>query len=124
MHGGLQMDEVPAVDRLAVAGYLGRINVETFLPPPAAAPARPVAWGPPRPGDWRTYNGSDSGNRYSPLTRITRENVASLKVKWVFPMQHFGLEVTPLAADGVLYVDRTTGAVLLATPFLRRVDWA
>ena len=29
---------------------------------------------------------------------------ASLKLKWVFPIPYFGLEVTPLAADGVLYV--------------------
>ena len=63
-----------------------------------------MTWGPPQPGDWLTYNGSDSGNRYSPLKQITRENVASLRVKWVFPIQHFGLETTPIAADGVLYV--------------------
>ena len=84
-------------------------------------------------GDWRTYNGSDSANRYSPLTQITRANVGSLKVKWVFPMPHFGLEVTPLAADGVLYVtgpnqvvalDAVTGRALwtlLASAYTR--DW-
>ena len=30
--------------------------------------------------------------------------MSSLKLKWVFPIPYFGLEVTPLAADGVLYV--------------------
>jgi PQQ-dependent dehydrogenase (methanol/ethanol family) len=44
------------------------------------------------------------GNRYSPLKQISTANVSSLKLKWVFPIQHFGLETTPLAADGVLYV--------------------
>ena len=97
----------------ALARYLRRINVETIIPPPAAGLARTVAWGPPQPGDWRTYNGSDSANRYSPLTQITRANVASLKVKWVFPMPHFGLEVTPLAADGVLYVTGPNQVVAL-----------
>jgi PQQ-dependent dehydrogenase (methanol/ethanol family) len=92
---------------------LRRINVETIIPPPPAGPARAVAWGPPQPGDWRTYNGSDSGNRYSPLTQITRANVASLKLKWVFPMPYFGLEVTPLAADGVLYVTGPNQVVAL-----------
>jgi PQQ-dependent dehydrogenase (methanol/ethanol family) len=105
--------DAPADDLLVLARYLRRINVETIIPPPAAAPARTVAWGPPEPGDWRTYNGSDSANRYSPLTGITRENVASLKVKWVFPMPHFGLEVTPLAADGVLYVTGPNQVVAL-----------
>jgi PQQ-dependent dehydrogenase (methanol/ethanol family) len=105
--------DLPADDLLALARYLRRINVETILPPPAARPARTVAWGPPQPGDWRTYNGSDSANRYSPLTRITRANVASLTLKWVFPMPYFGLEVTPLAADGVLYVTGPNQVVAL-----------
>jgi PQQ-dependent dehydrogenase (methanol/ethanol family) len=30
--------------------------------------------------------------------------VSALKLKWIFPIDYFGLEVTPLAADGVLYV--------------------
>jgi mono/diheme cytochrome c family protein len=111
--------ELAADDLTALVRYVRRVNAETILPPPPAA--RTVAWGPPQPGDWRTYNGSDSANRYSPLTGITRDNVASLKVKWVYPLSHFGLEVTPLAADGVLYVtgpnqvaalDARTGAAL------------
>ena len=67
--------DLPADDLLALARYLRRINVETIIPPPADVPARKGAWGPPQPGDWRTYNGSDSANRYSPLTQITRANV-------------------------------------------------
>ena len=104
--------DVPADDLLALARYLRRINVETVIPPPAA-PVRPITLGPPQPGDWRTYNGQDSGNRYSPLTGITRGNVASLQLKWVFPMPHFGLEVTPLAADGILYVTGPNQVVAL-----------
>ncbi len=112
--------DVGADDLTALVRYLRSINVETILPPqPAASGA--FAWGLPQPGDWRTYNGSDSANRYSLLAGITRDNVASLKVKWVYPLSHFGLEVTPLAADGVLYVtgpnqvvalDARTGAAL------------
>src|SRR4051794_22051097 len=97
--------ELPAADLLALARYLRRINAETIIPaPPAAEPGRATAWAAPRPGDWRTYNGNDSANRYSPLAQITPDNVATMKLKWVFPIQHFGLETTPLAADGVLYV--------------------
>ena len=96
--------DLPDGDRAALARYLLRLNVDTILKPPVAATTRPVVWGPPQPGDWRTYNGSDSGNRYSPLKEITRANVSSLKLKWVFPLQYFGLETTPLAADGVMYV--------------------
>jgi PQQ-dependent dehydrogenase (methanol/ethanol family) len=97
--------DLAANDRATLAGYLLRINVETITKPaPLAATTRPTTWGAPQPGDWRTYNGSDSGNRYSPLEQITTANVATLELKWVFPIQYFGLETTPLAADGVLYV--------------------
>ncbi len=104
--------DLPADELLALARYLRRLNVETIIPPPAA-PARAAAWGPPRPGDWRSYNGSDSANRYSPLSGITATNVAALKLKWVFPMPYSGLEVTPLAADGVLYVTGPNQVVAL-----------
>ena len=75
----------------------------------------------PKPGDWLTYNGNLSGNRFSPLTQINTTNVGQLRLKWIFTvplwkqflpdtayfkenMKYFGLEVTPLAADGIMYV--------------------
>ncbi|MCC7157879.1 MAG: PQQ-binding-like beta-propeller repeat protein [Bryobacterales bacterium] len=94
---------LPDADLQALARYLRRINADTILSPAAEA-VRPVTWGPPQPGDWLTYNGDVSGNRYSPLKQINTANVASLKLKWIFPIQHFGLEVSPLAASGVVYV--------------------
>jgi PQQ-dependent dehydrogenase (methanol/ethanol family) len=113
--------DLPADELLALARHLRRINNDTILTPLASDAAPRITWGPPQPGDWLTYNGDESGNRYSPLNQITRQNVASLHVKWVFPIQHFGLETTPIAADGVLYVtgpnqvfalDALTGAAL------------
>ena len=58
----------------------------------------------PRPGDWLTYNGQLTGNRYSELAQINRTNVDKLGVKWIFPVPHFGLEVTPVVADGIMYI--------------------
>jgi PQQ-dependent dehydrogenase (methanol/ethanol family) len=74
----------------------------------------------PRPGDWLTYNGDLSGNRYNELAQINTSNAKQLRLKWVFTvplwkqllpdtsyfhlnMQYFGLEVVPLVADGVMY---------------------
>ncbi len=97
--------DLPAADLTALVTYLRRINVNTILQsmaPPALA--RKLTWGPPQPGDWLTYNGNLSANRYSPLDQIRVSNVSSLKLQWVFPLPYFGLETTPLAADGVLYV--------------------
>jgi PQQ-dependent dehydrogenase (methanol/ethanol family) len=97
--------DLPAADLVTLAKYLRRINADTvFGPVTATAPTRKITWDAPQPGDWLTYNGSDSANRYSPLKQIGAANVSSLKLKWVFPIPHFGLETTPLAAGGVLYV--------------------
>ena len=68
------------------------------------AAGRRVTWRDPQPGDWLTYNGNLSANRYSELKQIDTANVGRLQLKWLFPIPHFGLEVTPLEADGVMYV--------------------
>jgi PQQ-dependent dehydrogenase (methanol/ethanol family) len=115
--------------------YLGRLT--------GPAPGKPVATGPPlpggiefsrivdpRPGDWLTYNGKLDGNRYSELTQINTSNVNKLAVRWTFPialwaqllpdtpyfvenMKYFGLEVTPIVADGVMYLTGPHQAVAL-----------
>ena len=58
----------------------------------------------PAPGDWPSYHGRLDGNRHTALSQITPENVARLKLKWVFPINHNVLEVTPVVMDGVMYV--------------------
>lgn len=75
----------------------------------------------PKPGDWLTYNGNLSGNRYSPLTQINGSNVGKLALQWTFSiplwaqflpdtpyfhenMRYFGLETVPLVADGIMYL--------------------
>jgi PQQ-dependent dehydrogenase (methanol/ethanol family) len=75
----------------------------------------------PKSGDWPTYNGNLSGNRYSELTQINAENVNKLSLKWTFSiplwaqffpdtpyyrenMRYFGLETVPIVADGMMYV--------------------
>src|SRR5437667_3527726 len=75
----------------------------------------------PQPGDWLTYNGKLSGNRYSELNQINAGNVNKQGVKWTFSiplwsqflpdtpyfhenMRYFGLEVVPIVADGIMYV--------------------
>ena len=58
----------------------------------------------PKPGDWPTYHGSLSGNRYSALTQINTSNVKNLAVQWTASLPFAGLETTPLVSDGVMYV--------------------
>ena len=76
-------------DLWSLARYLLSINVETIVAPvPAVEPTRKTVWSAPQPGDWRTYNGNDSANRYSPLQQITTANVPNIAA-------------TPAAADTI-----------------------
>src|SRR5262249_37869346 len=64
------------------------------------------------PTRWLTFSGDYSGQRHSPLTQITPDNVGSLVAQWTFQTDNPGrFETTALVLDGVLYV---TGANNLA----------
>ncbi len=78
------------------------------------------------PGDWPAYGRDPGGARFSPLTQITRDNVARLQVAWTY---HTGmpdltgmghrppaLEVTPIVVDGTMYVSTPTGIVAALDP--------
>ena len=98
---GMPAFNLPSADLDAVAAYVHALNFGTTVAPP---PGMHITWGKPKPGDWLTYNGNLNGNRYSSLKQLNTSNVAGLKLKWMFPITNFGLEVTPLEADGVMYV--------------------
>src|SRR5215470_13882404 len=59
------------------------------------------------PGNWLTYSGNYHAHRFSPLTQITPENVAKLKVAWVYQIpavKDSAFETSPIVVDGVMYV--------------------
>ena len=57
------------------------------------------------PARWLTYSGDYGGQRHSPLTQITPENVHQLAAQWTFQTNTLGsFQTTPLVIDGVLYV--------------------
>jgi PQQ-dependent dehydrogenase (methanol/ethanol family) len=58
----------------------------------------------PKTGDWPTYYGSLSGNRYSALDQINLRNASQLQLRWIYPIQYQPLETTPLVSGGVMYV--------------------
>jgi PQQ-dependent dehydrogenase (methanol/ethanol family) len=125
----LRRDEVAAIEREASSYMPALKSTDADLPnllaylayPRAAPPASPtadlpgaIAWeriAHPQPGDWPTYHGQLSGNRYSALDQITPRNVSQLAPRWIFPIpiaRH--LEVTPVVVDGVMYVTNVNAA--------------
>ena len=66
----------------------------------------------PVDGGWSTYGRDPGARRYSPLTQITRENVANLRQAWSFDTGSNTLQVTPIVAGGVMYL--TGGSTVFA----------
>ena len=71
-------------------------------------------------GNWLLHHGDYAAHRYSPLTQVTRDNVKDLKVAWTMALggvesggiwSHGGLEGTPIAEGGFLYVTDGWGSV-------------
>ena len=84
-------------------------------------------------GDWPVYGRDPGGARFSPLTQITRANVARLQVAWTYhtgipdmsSMSHRppALEVTPIVVDGTMYVITPTGIVTALDPATGTERW-
>jgi quinoprotein glucose dehydrogenase len=62
--------------------------------------------------EWRSFGRDPGAQRFSPLTQISRGNVASLRQAWAFDTGAKDLQVTPLVIDGVMYL--TGGSTVFA----------
>jgi quinoprotein glucose dehydrogenase len=75
-------------------------------------------------GEWTAYGRDQLGSRFSPLTQITRENVAKLTVAWTYrtgdadvaTRQPVKFEATALMVDGTLYLSTPFGRVIALDP--------
>ena len=86
-------------------------------------------------GEWHTWGSDDFFTRYSPLDRISAENVGDLRVAWRWPTADRELqqsnplwragrnEVTPLMANGVLYTVTGLGLVAALDPATGATRW-
>jgi alcohol dehydrogenase (cytochrome c) len=76
---------------------------------PAAITEQDLLEGLKNPSRWLTFSGDYTGQRHSPLTQLTPQNVAGLIPQWIFQtdipgLPGRGIENTPIVVDGTLYV--------------------
>src|SRR5665213_1655578 len=77
------------------------------------------------PGEWLANGRDVGGSNYSPLKQINSRNVANLGFVWQFKTKTYrGMEATPLAIDGVVYVSGMWGAVYAMDAASGRQLWA
>jgi quinoprotein glucose dehydrogenase len=83
--------------------------------------------------EWVNYGNDPGGMRYSPLTQINRDNVAKLKLAWVY---HTGdvsngtgyprkseFESTPIFVDGTLYLTTAFNRIVALDPVSGKERW-
>src|SRR5215208_4849983 len=76
------------------------------------------------PQNWLTYSGNYSSTRYSPLDRITPQNVKNMKLQWVYQAPVAGnWQTTPLVVDGVMYVTQRLNDVVALDAVTGRAFW-
>lgn len=83
--------------------------------------------------DWTAYGGDPGGERFSPLTSISRDSVANLTVAWTFrtgdaytpktgrPTAH---EATPIHFNDTLFLNTPLGRVIALDPVTGQQRWA
>jgi len=76
---------------------------------PAPITEQDLLGGLKNPSRWLTFSGDYTGQRHSPLTQLTPQNVAGLIPQWIFQtdipgLPGRGIENTPIVVDGTLYV--------------------
>ena len=105
---GLARARGPAVPGLRGLSTVVALMALLVVPPgglQAQVPYERIVTAIDDPESWLTYNGTYDGQRYSPLDQINTENVAGLAPVWIYQVgPRVGLEVTPIVADGVMYV--------------------
>ena len=125
-HAAMQPLHLPGPQMDSLVAYLGSLTgVEPGalpMPNPVKTPGANAIEFPgilhPTSGNWPSYNGELTANRYSGLAAIDKNNIGKLALAWIAPMPQLGLEATPIVVDGIMYfsgqnqayaMDATTG---------------
>src|SRR3989344_4891417 len=90
-----------------VVAQANQAGVENRLPGPRGAYNDPALL--KTGADWPAWGGTDSAQRYSPLTQINKDNVGRLERAWTFrtgdlPEERWGAETTPLKIGNTVYL--------------------
>jgi len=100
----------PRVVRIVMlAVTVGGLTLAAQQPEHAPVTDQDLLAGLKSPTRWLTFSGSYTGQRHSPLTQVTPQNVSGLTPQWIFQtdipgLPGRGIETSPIVVDGILYV--------------------
>jgi quinoprotein glucose dehydrogenase len=125
-----------AVVVAAIAGIVALLQGPPDHPGEVAANRMAVEGTAPAPftaaSDWTAYGHTGYGDRYAPAQQITAQNVQKLQLAWAFHTGDFkgpndpleiANEVTPLKANGMLYLCTPHNIVIALDPDSGKQRW-
>ncbi|WP_240653246.1 PQQ-binding-like beta-propeller repeat protein [Sphingomonas crocodyli] len=65
----------------------------------------------PPPADWLIWRRTYDSHGFSPLAKINKANVKSLRMAWSWQLAPGPMEATPIVHDGVLFIESGPGTV-------------
>jgi len=86
-------------------------------------------------GEWRNYSGDNGATKYSPLSQINKDNVATLRIAWQHPAADpafltanslrlsNNFRATPIMVGGVLYASNGLGIAEAMDPATGKTLW-
>src|SRR6266571_5106277 len=97
-----------AVRTVSLAVMIGSLTLGAQQPSHSPVTDQDLVAGLKNPARWLTFSGNYNGQRHSPLTQVTPQNVTGLAPRWIFQTEVAargrGFETTPIVADGVMYI--------------------
>ncbi|WP_426702396.1 membrane-bound PQQ-dependent dehydrogenase, glucose/quinate/shikimate family [Rhodanobacter sp. Col0626] len=120
----------------AIVGIVALLQAPPDHPGEVAADRMAASGTAPTPftaaGDWSAYGHTGYGDRYAPAQQITAQNVQKLQPAWTFHTGDFkgpndpreiANEVTPLKANGMLYLCTPHNIVIALDPDTGKQRW-
>jgi alcohol dehydrogenase (cytochrome c) len=138
MRDGISQTGMAAVamspqERWQVVGYLRTLqlassskNTEQLPPLDIQVSFEQIRGAGNRLDQWLTYSGTLDGQRYTPLTEVTPENVSRLRVQWVHQSdtsESSRSEATPIVVGGVIFTAEPPSDVVALEAKSGKLRW-
>jgi quinoprotein glucose dehydrogenase len=128
----MSLTKIPGMSTWQLRGFQSALGtaVAALMISSCQSPA-PIRYDGPI-AEWSQWGGSEGGVRFSPLTQIAPENVDRLQVAWTYHMggppkdrkAGWFVEVTPIVAEGRMYLCTPLNRVVALDPQTGRELWS
>ena len=119
VHAYLRNEALSAAGRPDMGSQKAGVRADVFVAPQEIVESDTLS------AQWLTYAGNYLGHRHSPLSEVAKGNVRNLRLAWVAQLRQRDreLQVSPIVADGVMYVTESRDGVVALDAKTGEVIW-